>query len=161
MKTDRLDVNHIVVCGQQTGIILRKNDDNSYYVELMNGEHRRMFLNEENVIPLSKKLLVRLGFIFAKPGMSACYSLKPLVNRPPANSGIPYCLMAIENKEICFECGEVENEPYPISTMHELQDYFLKKGIPMDFTDQRMLYRIAMMGMLTYSSKNPVGALTY
>ena len=94
-------------------------------------------------------------------GMSACYSLKPLVNRPPANSGIPYCLMAIENKEICFECGEVENEPYPISTMHELQDYFLEKGIPMDFTDQRMLCRIATMGMLTYSSKNPVGALTY
>ena len=69
MKADRLDVNHIVTCDQQTGVILRKNDDNSYFVELMSGEHKRMFLTEVNMISLSKKLLVELGFIMAKPRM--------------------------------------------------------------------------------------------
>lgn len=161
MKTNRLTTNHIVTCDQQAGVILRKNDDNSYSVELMNGEHKRMFLTDENVIPLSKKLLIRLGFIFAKPGMSECYSLKPLDSRPLANSGIPYCLIVADDREICFECGEVESSPYPITTLHELQDYIREEEIPLDFTDSRILHKIATVGMLTYNAKNPVGALTY
>lgn len=82
MKADRLDVNHIVACEQQTGVILRKNDDNSYFVELMSGEHKRMFLTEENVISLSKKLLTKLGFIMGKPSMYECFSLNPLSAKP-------------------------------------------------------------------------------
>lgn len=159
MKTDQLDVNHIITCGQQTGVILRKNDDNSYYVELMNGVHKRMFLTEANIVSLSKKLLVGLGFIMAKPSLYKCYSLNPLSERPMEGSGIPYCVIVADGKGHYFECGEWEGNGFPITTLHELQDYFWKEGIPLDFTDSSMLYKVATMGMLTYHSKNPVGAL--
>lgn len=159
MKADRLDVNHIVTCDQQTGVILRKNDDNSYFVELMSGEHKRMFLTEVNMISLSKKLLVELGFIMAKPSMYECFSLNPLLERPMEESGIPYCVIVADGKDYYFECGEWEGSEFPITTLHELQDYFWKEGIPLDFTDNSMLCKVATMGMLTYHSNNPVGAL--
>lgn len=160
MKADRLDVNHIVACDQQTGVILRKNDDNSYYVELMNGEHKRMFLNEENVIPLSKKLLTKMGFIVGKPSMYECFSLNPLSERPMEESGIPYCVIVVDGKGYYFECGEWKESDFPIKTLNELQDYFWKESIAFDFSNQHVLCKISTMGMLTYSSKNPVGALT-
>lgn len=159
MKANRLDVNHIVACEQQTGVILRKNDDNSYFVELMSGEHKRMFLTEENVIPLSKRLLTKLGFIVAKPSMYECFSLNPLPKRPMEGSGIPYCIMVTGGKDFYFECGEWKKSEFPITTLNELQDHFWKEGIPLDFTDCQMLCKIAAMEMLTYHAKNPVGAL--
>lgn len=160
MKIDRLNVNHIVTCGQQAGVILRKNDDNSYYVELMSGEHKRMFLSEENVIPLSKKLLTKLGFIVGKPSMYECFSLNPLPKRPLEGSGIPYCVIVSDGKDYYFECGEWETAPYPIATLNDLQDYFQQEGIAFDFLGQHVLCKISTMEMLTYNPKKPVGALT-
>lgn len=160
MKADRLDVNHIVACEQQTGVILRKNDDNSYFVELMSGEHKRMFLTEENVISLSKRLLTKLGFIMGKPSMYECFSLKPLSAKPLEGSGIPYCIMVSAGKDYYFECGEWKTTPNPITTLNELQDYFHQEGISFDFLDQHVLCKISTMEMLTYNPKKPIGALT-
>lgn len=160
MQIDKLAVNHIVACEQQTGVILRKNDDNSFFVELMSGEHKRMFLTEANIIPLSKKLLTKLGFIMAKPSMYECFSLNPLLGKPTEGSGIPYCIINSGGKDYYFECGEWETSPFPITTLNELQDYFLQGGIPFDFSDSKILCKLSALGMLTYSSKQPVGALT-
>ena len=74
-------------------------------------------------------------------------------------SGIPYCVIVADGKDYYFECGEWEGSEFPITTLHELQDYFWKEGIPLDFTDKSMLCKVATMGMLTYHSNNPVGAL--
>ena len=160
MKADRLDVNHIVACEQQTGVILRKNDDNSYFVELMSGEHKRMFLTEENVISLSKKLLTKLGFIMGKPSRYECFSLNPLSAKPLEGSGIPYCIMVSGGKDYYFECGEWKTTSNLITTLNELQDYFYQEGISYDFLDQLVLRKVSAVEMLTYNSNKPVGALT-
>ena len=71
------------------------------------------------------------------------------------------CKIEVGGNALHFQIGDAEQNSHSIQTLNDLQDYFVSKKIPFDFSNKQLLVRIATMGMLTYDCKNPVGALTY
>lgn len=158
MKKRKLAVNHVVVCDQQTGLILQQCENNSYLVDFVNGDKKRIPIIEIASIPLSKKLLSLIGFSF-EYSLVECSCLTPMSKMPMIEKGC--CKLEVGGDTLHFQIGDAEQNLHSIQTLNDLQDYFVSKKIPFDFSNRQLLVRIATMGMLTYDRKNPIGALTY
>ena len=158
MKQKKLAVNHIVECDQQTGVILQQCDNNSYIVEFVNGNKKRIPITEIASISLSKKLLSIIGFSF-EDSLIECSCLVPLEIMPTVEKGC--CKIEVGGNILHFQVGDANQNFHSIQTLNDLQDYFISKKIPFDFSNRQLLVRIATMGMLTYDRKNPIGALTF
>ena len=158
MKKINLAVNHIVECDQQTGVILQQCDNNSYIVEFVNGNKKRIPITEIASISLSKKLLSIIGFSF-EDSLIECSCLVPLDKMPTIEKG--YCKIEVGGNILHFQVGDANPNFHSIKTLNDLQDYFVSKKIPFDFSNRQLLVRIATLGMLTYDRKNPIGALTF
>lgn len=158
MKKVNLAVNHIVECDQQTGVILQQCDNNSYIVEFVNGNKKRIPITEIASISLSKKLLSIIGFSF-EDSLIECSCLVPLEIMPMVEKGC--CKIEVGGNILHFQVGDANQNFHSIQTLNDLQDYFISKKIPFDFSNRQLLVRIATMGMLTYDRKNPIGALTF
>ena len=158
MKKLNLAVNHIVECDQQTGVILQQCDNNSYIVEFVNGNKKRIPITEIASISLSKKLLSISGFSF-EDSLIECSCLVPLEIMPTVEKGC--CKIEVGGNILYFQVGDANQNFHSIQTLNDLQDYFISKKIPFDFSNRQLLVRIATMGMLTYDRKNPIGALTF
>ena len=158
MQQTKFAVNHIVECDQQTGVILQECENNSYLVDFVNGDKKRIPITEIASIPLSKKLLSIIGFSF-EDSLIECSYLAPLDKMPTIEKRC--CKIEVGGNALHFQIGDAEQNSHSIQTLNDLQDYFVSKKIPFDFSNKQLLVRIATMGMLTYDCKNPVGALTY
>lgn len=157
MIKQNLAVNHIIECDQQTGVILRKCENDSYYVEFVSGDKKCIPASKITFIPLSKQLLSIIGFSFK--GSSVEYScLEPLDRTPIYDK--EYCMIEVSGHTFCFQAGKIGQNSCSISTLDDLQDYFIRMKIPYDFSNRQLLVRIATMNMLTYNRKNPIGVLT-
>lgn len=158
MTQRKFAVNHIVECDQQTGVILQQCENNSYLVDFVNGGKKCIPITEIASIPLSEKLLSIIGFSF-EDSLIECSCLAPLDKMPMIEKGC--CKIEVGGNVLHFQVGDAEQNLHSIQTLNDLQDYFVSKKIPFDFSNRQLLVRIATMGMLTYDRKNLVGALTF
>ena len=99
-----------------------------------------------------------IGFSF-EDSLIECSCLEPLDKTATIEKGC--CKIEVGGDTLHFQIGDAEQNLHSIQTLNDLQNYFVSKRIPFNFSNRQLLVRIATMGMLTYDRKNPIGASTY
>ena len=109
MQQTKFAVNHIVECDQQTGVILQECENNSYLVDFVNGDKKRIPITEIASIPLSKKLLSIIGFSF-EDSLIECSCLAPLDKMPTIEKRC--CKIEVGGNALHFQIGDAEQNSH-------------------------------------------------